>query len=365
MFLISCSRWVPARAFAAVAATILSVSITQSQAQTNIYSDPVGFIKLNVEPGPAKFSFLGLGMTQVVTNRGLVTGVDGNKISVNNTLVAGAFNWLVGPPTNFTHFIEITSGPNAGLFDDIVSNDTTAVFTASDISSLVAQGDSYKIYPHWTLAKVFGPTNEAGLQPGTSDANSDNVRVWDTAAQGFAIYYYKTNSVGGGIGWRAAGSPTVNRANTPLYIDQGIVVFRRSLATATNITLLGGVKLGKTIAPVEQGPGRFTFVANTYPAPISLGASGLYTTNSATGLQPGTSDANSDNVRIWDPVAQGYAIYYYKTNTTGGGVGWRRAGAPTIDASSTNIQVGASAVILRRSVTTPFNWEMPQPFNLQ
>ena len=343
-------------------ALAILVAFPLTSQAVDVYTDPVGFIKLDIVGGPSKFSFLGLGMTQVVTNQGLLTGVAGTKLTVNNVLSAGVFDRLVGPPMTYTHYIEITSGPNAGLFDDIVSNDTAAVFTASDLSSLISTGQTYKIYPHWTLAKVFGPNNEAGLQPGTSAANSDNVRVWDSIDQKYTTYYYKTNSAGGGVGWRADGSPTINRANTQLYIDQGILIFRRSLAKGTNVTLVGGVKLGKTIVPVEQGPGRFTFASNVYPSPIALSESGLYTTNSATGIQPGTSAANSDNVRIWNPSLQAYATYYYKTNTAGGGVGWRRDGFPTIDASTNSIPGGGAVVIIRRSLPIPFNWSIEQPF---
>ena len=344
---------------------VLATLVTQV-ATADVYTDPVGFITLtavgtNGSPVAPAASVWGLGMTQIPTNRGYTTGASGLQISVNNALTPGAFNMVVtGAITNPTFFIEITSGSGAGVFDDIVSNDAVSVYTASDMSSLAASGTTYKIYPQWTIATVFGASNSSGLQGGTGSGNADNINVWNPLTQGFQTYYYKTNAAGGGIGWRSTATGTsANMANSPLYIDQGIQIVRR-VGSTTNMLLVGAVKLGKTVLPaVASGS---TFAANVYPNGVSLGASGLYTTNSATGIGGGTGSGNADNVNIWNPTTQGYVTYYFKTNAAGGGIGWRSTATGTsTDASTNQIPLGGSTVILRR-LATPFDWGAPQPF---
>jgi|GEM_PF-951798 len=348
----------------ALALPIISATTTQA---VDVVTDPVGFIKLeavgtNGLATTTALSFWGLGLTQVVTNQGIITSVAGTKLTVNNPLSPAAFNRnITSIYTNPTAFIEITSGDYAGLLDDIVSNDTSAVYTDNDLSSLLSGGETYKIRPHWTLASVFGPNNEAGLKPGTGAGNADNVNVWNPLTQGYTTYYYKTNTGGGGVGWRSGTSASANAAYTALYIDQGIVI-RRRMGTATNVTLVGQVKLGPTITPIVQSG--VTFAANMYAAPFTLGNSGLYTTNSNTGIKPGTSAGNADNVNIWNPLTQGYATYYYKTNTGGGGVGWRSGTSASIDASTNQIPLGAT-IVIRRRLDTPFNWYIPPAYTNQ
>ncbi len=79
---------------------------------------------------------------------------------MNSTLTPGQF---IGPGGATQYFIEITSGPFAGLTDDIVTNDATSVTTANDDSSEVAATETFKIYPHWTLNTAFGPPANSGL----------------------------------------------------------------------------------------------------------------------------------------------------------------------------------------------------------
>lgn len=330
-------------------------------AQTNVVTEPVGFITLTAEGTNAgvRYTFLSLGLTQPPCSRGLITAVSGTRLTVNDTLTNGQFNVTVtGSTTNPVAFIEVTSGTNAGLIEDIVSNDTTSVFTASDISSLVASGETYKIYRHWTLASVFGATNDVGLTGGTSVGNADNVVVFNPVTQSSITYYYKSGGIGG-TGWRASGSSD-NQSNAVLYVDQGFYILRRA-TNPSNLSFktVGAVKVGPTLVPVAAAN---SFVANVYPAGMTLGTSGLYTTNAATGVQGGSSAGNADNVNIWNQSLQKFDTYYYKSSGIGG-TGWRLSGY-SYDASNTPINVGTMLHILRRS-STGFNWRVQQPFTLE
>ncbi len=338
----------------------LLASLAVPTAKAQVYTDPVGFITLTAvgSATPPVYSFQALGMTQLPVSRGNATAVSANKVGVNTTLTPGQFNFSAdGYPT---HYIEITSGPMAGVFDDIVSNDTANVFTVTDLTSAIGGGATYKIYPHWTIGKVFGPNNEAGLLGGTSAATADNVAVWNPIAQAFTTYYYKTGGLGG-TGWRNTASTSINRTNATLYIDQGFQIIRRTTGTLTN-KLVGAVKLGPTITLVvgASGGSKYTFAANVYPTAIPLGASGLYTTNSATGLNGGTSAATADTISIWNPDTQAFTTYYFKTGGLGG-TGWRSTASTSVDASTNTIPLGTFGYI-ERKVAGDFNWKMPQLF---
>jgi len=225
-------------------------------AAVDVFTDPVGFITLTAEgttgPGvnPAN-SFLGLGMTAIIANRGAVSAIAGSDITVNNTLTAGAF--AVGPHGPL-FYIEFLNGANPGLTDDIVSNSTTDVFTANNDAAAIAGATLYKIYPHWTLNSVFGATDSAGL-----DAGSDFILVQNPLTQSFSTYFY-SSSKGFGTGWRQTGQGSTDFGQTPLYNDQGVVVSR---ANSTNISfmLVGAVKIQNTLIPLSPAN---NFVGNVY-----------------------------------------------------------------------------------------------------
>jgi hypothetical protein len=251
----------------------------------------------------------------------------------------------------------LASYPHAGLIDEVVGTaGPNVIYTASDDSGLISAGYRYQIRPSWTLNTLLGTNDSAGLQQGTSAGNADNVDVWNPATQGYTVYYYRT-----GNGWRGPAGPTINVGTNALFLDQGIVIARRA-GTSTNVLLVGAVKdadnnqpgVGQTIVPIIQSGS--TFAGNVYASSFSLGSSGLFTTNTATGVQSGTSAGNADNVDIWNPATQGYAVYYYRTSN-----GWRGPAGPTIDASTNQIPLGSSVLILRRSGTA-FNWFVPQPY---
>jgi hypothetical protein len=131
-------------------------------------------------------------------------------------------------------------------------------------------------------------------------------------------------------------------------------VINRQQSAATNVVLMGAVKTGQTSVPVSTG---YNFVGNIYAAAITFADSGLYTGDSSTGIASG-SVTSADQVLIWNPATTSSDTYYYQT-TGLGGTGWRKSGAPSVDASATSIPVGSS-VIINRKAATGFNWVIPQ-----
>jgi len=365
-------RFLSKLAFITTVGLISAAIAYQAPAQT-VVTDPVGFITLTatgVTSTAGLYNLWSLGMTQVPVLRGLTTTISGKQVTLDQALSPGQYNEsnTVGSAFDPSYFVEFTSGPYAGFMDDIVSNDTAAIYTATDDSGTISAGVTYKIYPHWTIGLVFGPQNQAGLQGGGSGAAADEIEVWNpiTMSSAAGTYYYKTTTALGGTGWRSTGNTSINVSNTVLYIDQGIEVERRTGAGNVNLLLVGAVKLSNTISVIygtnSIGTG-FTFAGNVYPAGIPLGTSGLYTGNSATGLNGGGSGAAADEVLVWNPNAQSFAAttYYYKTTTALGGTGWRSTGNTSIDCSTNQIPLG-DIVKIQRRIKGSFNWIVPQPF---
>jgi len=130
-----------------------------------------------------------------VSYQGTITSFGSYSVTDQNANWTGdEFNGANG---NF--FLEIISGPYAGLMTDIlataVPGDTLR--TADDLSSLLAGGELYRIRKHRTLGDVFGKNNENGLNGGATVAEGDEVRVLDAATLTFSTYYFKTGGFGG------------------------------------------------------------------------------------------------------------------------------------------------------------------------
>ena len=327
---------------------VITTAVSYQALATDVFTDPVGFITLTVQgsngiSNARAKSLQGLGMTQLLTNRGTIASIATNGITDSSA------TWADNDYTNGLFFIEITSGPNAGLLDDVVAafGSTKTVYTANDDSALVSAGQTYKIYPHWTLGTVFGPNDESGLKKGSSSV-ADQILVFNPINQAFTAYYFSSGGAVG-VGWRSTGS--TDQQNTKLYLDQGFLV-QRNEGTNVLVKLVGGVKLGQTIVPI--GPTN-NLAGNVYAT------SALTLTNSnliQSGLAGGSS-STADQVLILNPATGAFTSYYW---STGGavGVGWRSTGST--DQGNTPIPLGQSLLIVRKPPRLGFSWFMPASY---
>ena len=344
----------------AILVVALGLATVGTSVLADVVTDPVGFITLQATTGPNRISFWGLSMTMLPEQKGSATIISNSVTDASAAFTANQWNSSTAKP----YELEITSGPLAGVFSTVAGTEAPGtVYTADSITndSITA---SYLIRPIWTLRSAFGDVATAnGFQGGTSGPVADNVSVWNPNAvpQTYVTYYYKTNSGGGGSGWRSGGNTGANRGDIPLYIDQGIQILRRA-ASGNNVLLVGAVKLGQTSSPIV-GNNKLTYAANVYPYAFTLNNSGLKTSSSATGVQGGTSGPVADNVSIWNASAspQTYVTYYYKTNSGGGGSGWRSGGNTGANRGDDVVPLGGTTQILRRGANG-FYWIMPQPF---
>jgi uncharacterized protein (TIGR02597 family) len=334
---------------------LIGFAVAPRASADDVVTDPVGFITLTIKgtngtPSTAAISLQGLGMTQVVTNRGNINGTPtGNAFPVSATLDVNAFS-AAGGQAKF--FIEVINGAAAGMQDDIVSNSATTVFTGTNlVETVAANGDQYKIYPHWTIASVFGPNNEVGLKPGSS-VTGDQILILNPLTGGYDTYYRSNLGFPTGTGWRKAAAGSADMSNVTLYMDQGLLM-RRLEGTNVVALLVGAVKLGQTVIPVAHG---YNIVANVYPITnLTLGVSTLSNVVAA------GSSVTADLILIHNPSTQGYDTYYFSNLGFPTGAGWRKAAAGSVDQSGVALPLGGS-VYIQRKAAGGFNWVVPQIF---
>ena len=299
--------------FSSAVSVLLGVG-TMASAQT-VTTDPVGFITLTVagtgQGGATALSFKGLGLARPVEFQGVATG------STTNTITSSNAAWTAGQfsPGNGPYYVEIIGASTAvgvGTMYDITGNTTTQLTVAQDFATgLAGTLPTFRIRKHWTIASVFGATNQAGLQGGTS-TTADTILVYSSAAASYDTYYYSTKGLAG-TGWRKAGGGGADQAATILYPDDGLLI-RRSQSGNVNLVLMGAVKTGQTSFPVVPG---LNILANPFAAPMTLGSCGLYKADGSA-LAAGTA-ATADQVQIYNGTS--YDTYYYSNGAAG--AGWR------------------------------------------
>lgn len=320
---------------------------------TSVATDPVGFIAVTATGTAANssgLSFLGFSFTRAVEYQGIVAAASGVTLIDSNAVWAD--NQFNAP--NGTYYLELTSGKGAGLTANITATSAAnkSVTLAVDLSAYTSAGTSYKIRKNWSVAALFGPNNEAGLQGGTA-TTADQVLVYNPATRSYTIYYYKTTGLGG-IGWRTTASTVADASGATFSPSDGIII-RRQQPSSVTLSVAGAVKLGPTAIPIATG---LNIVSNVHATDtLTLANSGLL----ASGLNGGTA-ATADLIKVYNSNAGIFNVYYYNTDATDGGIGWRSTASQSADASATVLPAGASVIVQRVNNAAPFTWSVPQPF---
>ena len=345
------------------AASLLPFGSVQAQTATAT-TTPVGYITLSVAgtngTAASALSFLGLGMVQPSAFQGNLESASGSTIVDNDaTWTDNQYNGANGG-----YYVELTSGTGVGLTSQITatSGSGKSLTLADNLSAYVTNGVTYTIRKNWTLAALFGAKDESGLGGGSA-TTADQVLVYNSLAQAYTTYYYKSIAFppGSGTGWRTTASSSVDVSTVPFNPYDGILI-RRYQSASLSIPLVGAVKTGTSDLPLNPG---LNILSNVYPSgTFTLGTCGLYTGNSTTGLAGGSS-TTADQVQIYDQTSGTYSTYYYKTSAfpPGSGTGWRSTASTTSDASTTPIPFGAS-ILIQRTINSAFEWVAPQPFTL-
>jgi uncharacterized protein (TIGR02597 family) len=321
---------------------------------TAVSSEIAGFIPMTIPGGPgdgtAQLSLKAIGLVQPVEHRGV------SEAARSNVLFDDDADWTdnqFSPPhataATATHFVEITTGPRAGLLFDIIGTDQARhrLKLAQALPKNIGTRVGYHIRRHWTIADVFGPHNEAGLLAGAA-TEADQIWIYDGPK--YEAYFFSTGEQGDG--WRKVDGGTDDRATRKIYPDDGLVIQRKGVGAIQPI-VKGMVKTGPALIPIRKG---LNIVGNVYAAPLTFASSRLYTGNTATGVRAGATAAAADKVLLFNGTD--YDSYYYQRNANYGN-GWRREGDRVTDMRETPIDAG-SAVAIKRRGTTGFNWKVPQ-----
>ena len=348
----------------AISALVLVASATAGFAtSTTVSTDPVGFTTGTAvgQTNGAVYglSYLSPDLTRPVDYAGIIptNGVSSSGTAGSTlTFSAGTFTGLTFTGTGNSHYIEITSGSGAGAMSAIVDSDNDHVITlADDLSAIIDNSGgttTFKTRPHWTLATLFGGTNSAGFQAGTSASQADTISVFSPGTGAYDTYYFHSTH----NRWQKGASDATNAIIPP---DRGFLV-ERILQTSLAFVIQGSVKTGTTGVYITGGTGGIggqynNFVCQPYPMnSVTLANSGLFTNNVNTGVQAGTSSSSADTVNIFNPATQSYSTYYYHSTHNR----WQQGAS---DASSVMIPDGASVLITRKTGNPSFTWYVPQP----
>lgn len=324
------------------ASAVLSFA-TVMQAQT-VTTPVVGGITLNLVQGS---NFVGFALQPVLELQAAVTihATQRNRIFLPAS--APVTDGQYGSGVQATHVVEfIDSGVAEGMHSVVSQTLATGreLVLATPVPAGVADGANVRIWRLWTLGEVFGATNTAGLQGGTTASSADLIMVPN--GTGFVNYFYSTGGTQG-VGWRLASGGVVDQSTVRIPFGGGLVI---QAVGARSLVLTGQVKTGKTRVTLQTGR---NFLANLCPvnaggtspsaAGLTLATSGMHSF-----LTAGRASALADLVLIWNGT--GYNQYYY---ANGGlvGNGWRRIGAGSTDQGSVPMPDGAF-VIQRRGAPT-------------
>ncbi len=332
-------------------------SMTGAMAQNSATTDPVGYITANVKGGtPASpgISYVGASLVNKIEFTGTATAGAGTSATFPaSSFAASAFglnDLLPVVQAQGAYYVEITSGPNAGVFTDIVATPSANTLTLLDPIGAQINGQSVKIRKHHTIASLFGDdtaSNPLQLTPGISAASADTLEIVSPA--GSKLFYYNTDETS----WVAGSQLSNNRTIAP---GEGLKVRRKGVAVP--IVWVGHVKTGQTVIPVETG-------VNLVSVPRAVGATAtgsVFTYGNSglrsSGLTGSGSALNADIITTLNVVATpggsptASLNVFFNTDEDPAGF---FAGSIPFDTNPLN--EGTAIRILRKGAA--FNWVVP------
>jgi uncharacterized protein (TIGR02597 family) len=341
-----------------------------SHAQTNVYTDPVGFYKVDLLTNSD--TYVSVPFTRMPEYQGLIAGVSGSTISISNSPGWSAGQWSTANANGyFPYYAKIQTGTKEGAYYTVTNNgaDTLDVVLAPEDLSSVAAGNQIRIIPFWTLNTVFpGGTGVVASVSATISGRRTQILFPDLTTDGInlsasATFYYFNNA------WRKQGVPATSNLNeTVILPDQYVIGRQQNNADTTTMVAPGQVVLSKVRIPLYANPVATTTnqdnaVAIYRPSVQTLNESQL--TNAFVASTTATLAGRRDQLLTIDNSVQGInksasATYYYFNN------GWRKQGVPaTVDFGPSNIFNPATGVIVRKVTndTTTAIWVNPANYS--
>ena len=343
-----------------------------SHAQTNVTSDAVGFVTLNIRPGTGTSrgtTYLSLPLLENVPSNftgqsvGTLTGVTSNSLS--NTNAGWAPGALSQPASPYA--VQITSGNGVGRIFLIASSANTGGASAGSsntastvflspiestsgniptaVGSAVQAGDKYRILPLDTLLTAFGTPSPTGIRGGTSSTNSDNITL---IVNGTASTYYYNTSLNR---WARVflNNPAEDNVALPPYYG---ILFSRLATNASSFQVAGTVP--STARKTQIKNSGLTTLAQYLPTDTMLAGLGLHN------LSNWVKSSTSTNADIVILVVNGTSTTYWHNGTN-----WRNVGVGTINRDTTTVPVGAAIYINKRGTASGYTTlTQGVPYNL-
>lgn len=322
-----------------------------------VQTDPVGFVTTNTPAGDD--ALIGLPLTQAPALAGAADSVAGAVVTVTATLVVDAYN--------NTHYALATSGANAGQWSEVTDTDTNTFTTAE---ALLAAADTFQIVPFWTLATAF-PDGE-GIGENADPFNpTTTVSVNDLSAVGVnlstaATYFYFPGPTPVAAGWYQTGSFAASngvRLSPDTYLtirNSGDSALSTVTAGSVPTAVVGTTVIGLTAESQDNQ------LANPYPAPLVLSASGLTDV-----VAPAADPFNPlDTVLIYDIEGtsgqniSAAATYFYFAGPTPVPAGWYQTGT-FAESDAVEIPAGGAFVVRKGAGDDEeLEWNPPIPYSL-
>lgn len=258
-----------------------------SHGAATAYTIPVGFYDFDAQAGGNIFV---PGLINTPAFVGPITAATDNAdpiadtLTVASSLTANAFNELpavITPPAvpvRAAYYVEITqAGANQGVVIDIVSNTSSVITLASDISALALAGtETIAVRKHVTLASAFASA-EANLS-----LFSDNCTFYNPDGSNETYYF-----IGGGV-W-SSNLADDDGSTRPIPPGTGLIL---TTAADVALTVAGEVKTTDIVVQIA-GAGVVNIVGSVNPL--------VGSTDLIKNLGYANMAAFSDNITLYAP----------------------------------------------------------------
>lgn len=311
----------------------LSFGLPSAYSQT-VSTPVVGFTSTTImgtgSSGSSQFfSLVPLQLAKTPSFSGAVTAAGTTLTLSSGSLTSGTYNSGASYPA---YYVRVEAGSGAGRTSDIVSNTTSTLTTADDLSAFISTSTQISIVPHTKLTDVLGVSGSQVIAGGSGANTADNIYLVGSDGS-FKIFYYKTG-VGSGLKTQSNADAT----GLVVYPGEAILVGRRQTSNTAAVVVTGQLPSTNSVVPITQG-----FNATGGGVPVAFTLSQLTSL-----VQGGSGSSTADNVFLIDPTDGQMKLYYYKT---GVGAGWKNAANTTVS-SSTDISAG---FVIQRRPSTGFD----------
>lgn len=336
----------------ALAPMILGAPLA-SMANTSATTDPVGFVKLTLEPGVQS---VGISLLNPAEIAGLVESNTASTVtlagahSVEEALVAGT-----------AYYLEVASGDlwEGERFEINVagsSGSTLAIVDSSrntvNLDSINLADHSICVRPHMTLAQVF---DKSKLTGSASSGTADQVQLFDVTSQQFVTYFLHRDAFTQVQTWRQIGGGSTSFDNLVIPPGTGAFFRRNGPVPVELVTVLGEVRTNAFRQPL--GAGR-NLVSEGHPLNNSPANRFMTVAN---GFTASSSSGTADQVEIYDSATGQFATYWFHNDPFTQVQTWRRIGDGSTNHTQTVITAADKAVFIRKLSADP-HYEAPKTF---